>query len=120
MADTTTSQKVNKLGKYLRKHIDGAYKIGFSPNTCDVYITLYYQIPGDDKSFKEMHFDINITTYQEKIRVNITAMDDMEKTIGQLIYKPQQLVPMDVAVTKIYQDICRKVENEYQDYDFVF
>ena len=114
------AQKVNKLGKYLRKHIDGAYKIGFSPNMCDVYITLYYQKPGDAETFRTLNFDINITTYQEKVRVNVTAMDDMEKTIAQLVYKPDQLEPIADAVRKVYEDICSKVEHEYEDYDFVF
>lgn len=113
-------QKINKLGKYLKKKIDGAYKIAFSPGMCDVYLTVYYQLPGDADSFKTLNFDLNITHYADKIRINVTAMDDMEKTIGQLIYKPDKIEHMDTAVQVIYRDVCKKIAEEYSGFDFIF
>lgn len=111
-------QLVNKLGKFLYRHIDGAYKIEFSVNTCDVYMFMYYQTSGEE--MQEMRFDLSITTYQNKIRVNITEVTAMERTIGQIIYKPEQLQDADAAVKRMYMDVVKKIEKAYQDYEFVF
>lgn len=113
-------QQVNRIGKYLYKHIDGAYKIAFSPNTCDIYMSMYYQVPGDSDSFEEMRFNISITTYQKKLRINTTEITDMEKTIGQDIYKPEELMDLESARKRIYANIVKHISHEYQDYDFVF
>ena len=109
---------VNRIGKVLYRRIDGAYKINFSPNTCDVYMFMYYQAPGED--MKQMNFDISITTYQNKLRINITEITTMEKTIGQLIYKPEQIKDDQEFFARVHRDIIKKIEHEYEDYDFVF
>lgn len=113
-------QQVNRIGKYLYKHIDGSYKIEFSTQMCDVYFRLYYQISGDAESFKEMHININITTYQKKIRVNVIRMDELEKTLGSMVYKPEQMMDLPAAKELIYTDVCKKVQKEYEAFDFVF
>lgn len=126
-------QKVNKIGKYIKKHIDGAYKIAFSPMTCDVYITIYYQIPGDvialvekygqhlqDISMKSMDIDISITSYQNKIRINVIRMDDNEKTLGHFVMKPEETQNLDKVLKDIKDKVAHYIEKEYADYDFVF
>ena len=113
-------QQVNRIGKYLKKHIDGAYKIAFRPNECDVYMFMYYQIPGQAESLKTMNFLINITTYQKKVRVNVIEMTDFEKTIGHDVYKPDELDNLPEACKKIYDKVCHKIEREYSDYEFIF
>ena len=114
------NQLVNKIGKYLYRHIDGSYKIQFSVNTCDTYMFMYYQASGEEMN--QMNFDISITTYQNKIRINITEITTLEKTIGQLIYKPEVYEKMNEAtfLAKILDDVIAKIEKEYQEYEFVF
>jgi len=113
-------QLVNKIGKYLYRRIDGSYKIQFSVNTCDVYMFMYYQATGDE--MKQMNFDISITTYQNKIRINITEITTLEKTIGQVIYKPETYTEMSENdfLAKVLNDVINKIQKEYEEYEFVF
>lgn len=113
-------QQVNRIGKYLYKTIDGAYKIKFGVMTCDIYMIMYYQTSGNSESFKEMRIDINITTYQKKIRVNVIEMTDYEKTLGCSVYKPDQIKVLSEARKLIYNDICKHISKAYSDYDFIF
>lgn len=112
------NEQVNKIGKYLYKHIDGAYKISFSVNTCDVYMFMYYQAEGMDMN--EMRFDLSITTYQNKIRVNILEITDMERCIGQDIYRPEELENLELARNKIYNNVVKHISKTYSEYEFVF
>ena len=74
----TGSQLVNKVGKYLYNHLDGAYKYSKDRNTYDVYVTLLYELKpeygGIPNDVQEMTIDISITTYQNKIRVDTIEM----------------------------------------------
>lgn len=122
---------VNKIGKYLYKHLDGAYKFTHSPNMCDVYFLVLYQlprekqIPGKQKEgyndMHEMHVDLNITTYQNKIRVNLIEITEDERTIGYDLYKPELIqTDIEAAKEKIYQKVCKRLEKAYEEYDFIF
>ena len=113
-------QYVNKVGKYLRKNIDGAYKITFSPEQCSVLMKMYYQIPGDPDSFSEMDFIIDIATYANKLRVNITENDENEKTIGQLILDLFELGDLGTVKAKVMNKLIKSISKEYSEYDFVY
>ena len=123
------AQLVNAIGKYLYKHIDSAYKIGFKANMCDIYITVYYQIPGeliskyslDSPEVDEMNVNINITPYSDKIRVNIIDMSEMEKTIGTFTFKPENYSNDLQAIRQYVLDqIQKKLIKTYEDYEFIF
>lgn len=125
----STNLQVNKVGKYLYKNIDGAFNYKTSSNTCDVYFTLLYQLPywdripgkgSDYNDIHEMTIDINLTTYQNKIRVNIIEVTEYERTLGSFVLKPEQLT--DLAETKklILQKVKSRVEKVYEDYDFLY
>jgi hypothetical protein len=120
MNNLEMGQVVNKLGKYLYKHIDGAFRIEFTPNMCDIYITVYYQEVGDPDTFSEMNIDLNVTTYQDKIRVNVIDTGEMERTLGSKTFKKDILEDMNQAMFDIYSFVCKKVEDAYEDYSFVF
>ena len=122
-------QQVNRVGKYLYNHLDGAYKIEKSPNTCDIYITLLYQIPrlqqipGRGKEYngvKEMTLNLNITTYQNKLRVNIIEMTPEERTIGHDTYSPEKLIDLKQATELIFNKVVKRVSKAYEEYDFIF
>lgn len=111
---------VNKVGKYLKKNIDGAFRIEFKPMECEITMRMYYQVPGDPDTFEEMHFLINITSYQNKLRVNLTEDTDMEKTIGQFIATDEEVHDLNLLKKKILTKIKRFIEKEYSEYEFVY
>ena len=126
--DMQAGQQVNKIGQYLYKHIDGAFKIEKTANTCDVYFMLLYQIPQrqrrfghpEDREMKQMDINLSITTYQNKIRVNVIEVSPEERTLGCYTYRPEELVDLEAAKEKILKKVINRVSKVYEDYDFVF
>lgn len=165
------SQSVNKLGKYLYKNLDGAFKLDISPNTADVYVTVLYQViiqpkmtpeqamevinhykqykrvqksPRDTEAFElaleslklaaaieagrpevypetqEMTLDLNITTYANKIRINIIEMEPDEKTISFDTYEAFRFADPEVAKVVIERLVRRRISKEFEEYEFLF
>lgn len=127
-------QLINKLGKYIYKNLDGAYNIKYSPNTCDIDIVVLYEIPRGilqkyaeemknvDDSVKEMNININLTTYNNKIRMNLIILDELERTIGQKVYPMDKLLELSMKSRKdlIMKDIFNLLSREFEDYEFIF
>ena len=111
---------VNKVGKYLKKNIDGAYKITFKPMICEVLMRMYYQLEGDPDTFNEMDFEISITSYQNKVRVNLTEITELEKTIGQIILREEELKDLSLAKKRILETLKKAIAKEFKDYIFVY
>lgn len=123
------NQQVNKLGKYLKRTLDGAYSFKISANMCDVLIVIYYQYsmmgnrPGDPMQMSdllEMKFDINITTYANKIRVNIIEIHPDEQTLGHFVINEKQsqdiLLMRDIVIDRIRKLLTKT----FQGYEFIF
>lgn len=124
-----TNLQINKVGKYLYKNIDGAFKYKTSSNTCDVYFTLLYQlpywdrIPGKGSDYNDVHemtINISMTTYQNKIRVNILEVTPDERTLGSFVLKPEQIEDLSITKRLILDRIRNRVEKVYEDYDFLY
>lgn len=125
-----TSQLVNKVGQYLYKNIDSAYKGVRSTNTYDVYFFVLYQIPFERRipgkrkegynDMHEMHINISLTTYQNKIRTNVTEISPEEWTFGYILVPPEKLKHLEDARTLIYNKVIEKLKKHYKDYDFIF
>lgn len=114
------SQQVNRIGKYLYKGLDGAFKMKTSSNTCDVYVTMLYQLPNNVGDVHEMTLDLNITTYQNKIRVNILEMTPDERTIGFDCYPPEDMMDLHFGKELIMERVKYRIMKAYRDYIFVF
>lgn len=119
------STQVKRIGKYLYKNLDSAYNYKSSSNMFDVYFTLYYQEKHPTlgiaiNDIKEMNIDINITTYQNKVRVNVIEMTSAERTLGYNLYRPEKLDDLPAAMKLIWSSIVKKVEKAYADYEFIF
>lgn len=123
------NQLVNLIRKYLYKGIDGAYKYVQGANMCDVFMVVYFQAPiiPDDPSkpitygdVNEMTLDINITTYQNKIRVNVIELTPQERTIGHKVYAPEEMQDMKVARYTVLQQIIKQLYKAYNRYEFIF
>lgn len=122
-------QVLNKIGKYIYKHIDGAYKIQFSSNQCDVWFNVYYQpkyydrIPGKGEQYndvKTMSINLNLATYQDKIRVNVIDGSGYGKTLGHFVLKDTDLSSFQAARDVIYDTTIRIIVKNYKDTDFIF
>ena len=130
MKPVSSSQLVNQVGQWLYKHIDGAYKAVRHSNTYDIYMTVYYQLPRlqqvpgrEAEGYNDMHemkVNISLTTYQNKIRVNIHEVTPEQWTFGYILIPPDQLQTVENARELIYEKVIRKIENHYKDYLFLF
>ena len=125
----SANQQVNRLGKFLYKHIDGAFNYKKSSNMYDVYMTILYQLPVEiqdmskGKEFNDLHemtLDINITTYLNKVRINIIEMTPEEKTIGYDLYEPEKLEDLVRASEIILKKIHKRISREFREYEFLF
>lgn len=119
--------EVNKVGRYLYENLDGAFKFEKKPNMYDVYITLLYQLlqplrkTEEDEKVHEMTLDLSITTYQNKLRVNVTQMDENEWTICHFVVPQEKLQDLEAAKNYIFDKVVQKVSKVYKDdYDFIF
>lgn len=124
------NQIVNSVGRYLYKHLDGAFDFKKSSNMFDVYMTVLYAIPLDirhkydlPKSSEDVHemtVNINLTTYQQKIRMNLLVSDPYERTISFSTYSPDKLQDMQSASRILYDRVKAVLCREFKDYDFLF
>lgn len=134
-----TSQIINSLGKYLYKHIDGALDYKKSSNMFDLYTLVLYEIPHElitkyhieedkYKQVYEMVININLTGYDQKIRVNLIETSPDEVTIGSKTFdleklrksNPDQQTYFSIIKDMIFDYLIRRLENRYQDYDFIY
>lgn len=130
-SNTVQANKVvNILGKYLYKNVDGSFKIKQSSNMCDVWLTILYQVPVDtieDPSTSEeygvvheMIVNLNITTYNNKIRVNIIECDPNQRTIGYDLYQTELLNNMKELKDLVMYRVDKRISKAYEEYQFIF
>ena len=130
MKSIPTNQLVNKVGQYLYKNIDSAFQTLRSSNTYDVYLKVYYQldrlnqVPGrQQEGYNDMHemvINISLTTYSNKIRVNIHEVNPENWTFGYFVVEPEKLQDVSNAKKLIYEKVCKKIAKHYEDYNFLF
>ena len=118
------NKQVNRVGKYLYKNIDGAYKYDQHANECDVYVTLLYELKveygGTPNDVQEMTIDINITTYSNKLRVNTIELTPDKRTLGFDLIPPDKLVNLENAKILIMNIVRKRIEKAYQDYHILY
>ena len=120
------SKQVKRIGQYLYKHIDGAYDFKSSSNNYDVYFLLLYELrkelrePGKDYPVQEMRVNINVTTYQNKVRINIIELTPKERTIGFDLYTPEKVQDLQKAYPVIMEKINKRIYKAYEDYYFLY
>ena len=124
---TPTTLLVKQVGNYLYKHLDGAYKKTQSGNQYNIYMMVYYQVPLVDREFsdetddvQEMKIHINVTSYSNKLRVNIIEITPDEFTIGSIIIPADKAENTQDIVIKVNQKVRRSLEKHYKEYDFIF
>lgn len=111
---------VNKVGKYLKQKLDGAYMIKFHPMECEVFLRLLMETEGIRDSFADVSFIISIVSYQNKLRINITEISEREKTIGQLILTEEQITNLEEVRGRVIKSINKFLEKEYPGFYLVY
>ena len=120
------SKQVKRIGQYLYKHIDGAYDFKSYSNNYDVYFLLLYELkkefrePGKDYPVQEMRVNLNVTTYQNKVRINIIELTPKERTIGFDLYTPEKVQDLQKAYPVIMEKINKRIYKAYEDYYFLY
>lgn len=120
------SKQVKRIGQYLYKHIDGAYDFKSNSNNYDVYFLLLYELKkelresGKDYPVQEMRININVTTYQNKVRINIIELTPKERTIGFDVYTPEKVQDLQKAYPVIMEKIYKRIYRTYKDYYFLY
>lgn len=123
------NQQVIRVGKYLFKNIDGAYDFKSTSNMYDIYMTVLYEVPrerrersdSENKNYlHEMNVNINITTYANKLRVNVIEMTNREKTLGTIVIFPEHLEDLSEARRRILAKVIKCLSKEFSEYDFLF
>lgn len=90
----------------------------------DVYCTLLYQLKpeyvGKVNDVQEMTININITTYQNKIRINTIEMTPKEHTLGYDTMKPEEMIDLKQAMEIIIWKVGNKIRKAYKTYLLLF
>lgn len=122
--------QVKRLGKYLKDHLTGVYKVEEPPNEYIIYTTILYQIDpevrkmlkkypkefqGKEEDIYEMNIYLNITTYGQYVRVNVIQLDKYELTLGYLRLEPKDLMSLPYCKDKIVNYVKRVIERKYKD-----
>ena len=119
-----SGQIVNSVGRYLYKHIDTAYSIKKSPNMVDVYFEIAYQlfpeyrVSNEDEEVKVMSININVTTYQNKIRVNVIEVSPEERTLGFDTFKPELFENMNDGMKVVLDKVRNRMRRAFKEYEF--
>lgn len=67
-----------------------------------------------------MTININITTYQNKIRINTIEMTPMERTLGFDLMKPEDMMDLQKAKEIIIWIVGNRIRKAYKDYIILF
>lgn len=124
------SELVNRVGKHLYEHIDGAYKFSKGPNHFYVYMTVLYELPVyvgknqvrkySEEGMQEIDVILDITTYQNKIRVNTILKNPDEVTVGFDLFKPNQFEDLHGGCEKIEQKVRKRIDKYFEDYETLY
>lgn len=122
--DMPLTLQVKKVGQYIQKNLDGAFKGLSSSDTYDVWVTVLYQLKeefgGDPNDVQEMTVNISITTYANKLRVNTIEVTPEEKTLGCDIIKPSDYSDLETLKRVIIWKVGKRIRKEFADCNVLF
>jgi len=122
-------QLVNRIGKYLSKTLDGVYNYKKNVQTFDLYTVVYYQYPimpsrpGGEKRYsdlEEMRLNISLTSYSNKIRVNLIEISPEEQTLKHFVLREKDTIELVVAREKIESEIRKTLNKVFEGYIFIY
>ena len=124
------SELVNRVGKHLYENIDGAYQFKKSANTYDVYMIVLYELPVyvgkkqirtyTENGMSEVNVNINITTYQNKIRVNTILLTPDEVTLGFDLFSPKKFQDLHEGCMEIERKVRNRIDKYFENYETLY
>lgn len=125
------SKIVNSVGKYLYGKLDGSYSFKKYSNSCEVKSTILYQIPKEvsdkynlSKEEREqvnvMDVTVSITTYSNKVRVEVIEVSPEEKTIDFKTFKSNWFENVQTGLKYVYSFVTSSIEKEFEGYEVLF
>ena len=122
---------VNSLGKAIYKRLEGSYSFKKTSNMYEIKSTVLYQIPKrisdrynlvDEERNKVnvMNVTVNITTYSNKIRVEVIEVTPEEKTIAFRTFKSDWFDNIQTGINYVYSFITSSIEKEFSGYELLF
>lgn len=118
---------INQIGKYLYNHIDGALSYKTSANHATVEMMILYQRKLEDRTenqneddMHEMHLELDLTTYSDKIRLNIIRLDKSEKTLGSYTIRVDQPIDYTEVQNQVMSKVRKSLIKEYNMFEFIF
>lgn len=92
-------------------------------------MVVFYQLPKEKQDwtkpdeYNDMHemvINLNLTTYDNKVRLNILEVDPNEKTLGYATYSPESLSDLKKAEDTILRNVKFRLSRAYREYEFIF
>ena len=113
------SQLVNIIGKYLYKHIDTAYHLTKAPNLTTVYFEISYRENISD-DIEIMSLYAEVTTYQNKIRLNIIEITPAEKTLGHDTFSVEIFKDLNKGMQTVLSKLKNRIKKAFDYADIYF
>lgn len=125
------SQVPGRLGKSLYKKIDGSYSYKTTSNSSEVRFTVLYQIPpevserynlsqDEREKVNVMDLLLSITTYSNKIRVELVELSPKEKTVAFKTFPADLFIDMPKGTSSVVSFIRSSVYKEFDGYNVLF
>ena len=119
------NQQINQIGKYIYHNIDGAVSYKTKPNKSIVTFLMYFQNDPDkveqsDIDLQEIKIEIDITTYNNKIRVDMIELDPNERTLGYYLYSPESASDIRYIKDDILNKLNRRIRKFYGQFLYLY
>ena len=111
---TPTSQLVNSIGKYLYAHIHDAVRYSKSSNTYELLISTIQQADNEDSEPQQLLLSLSLTTYQNKLRVNVIAHTPAEQTLGYALFRVDNFSSLEDARETILARVNKILKSAYE------
>lgn len=113
LSSIPASKLVNIIGKYLYSHIHNAQRYTKTGNSYELYIALIQQDEDSNEAPKKLMVSLNITTYQNKLRINLIAHTPSEETLGYALFNPSNFDSLDDAREQILRSMNKMLQSAY-------
>ncbi len=119
------NQQINRIGKYLYYDIDGAVSYRTEPNKSIVTFLMYFQddpnkVDQSDFELNEIKIEIDITTYNNKVRVDMIELDPNQRTLGYYLYSPESTQDMKYVRDDILNKLNKRIRKFYGQFLYLY
>ena len=119
------NQQINRIGKYLYHNTDGAVSYRTEPNKSIVTFLMYFQddpntVAQSDFNLNEIKIEIDVTTYNNKVRVDMIELDPNQRTLGYYLYSPESTQDMKYIRNDILNKLNKRIRKFYGQFLYLY